>query len=341
MNGKETYLNLLAGKPVDFIPRIPVLMRYAAEYIGSDYGAFAADHRVLVEANIRCAEDFGIDQMNTMSDPYRETEGFGATVLYSPDHGASLERVPLPDGVDLKLLQRPDPLRSTRMHDRLEAVKQYHARVGETHSIMGWVEGPAAEAADLRGVEDFFIELLTEPEALEELMDVCIATAIEFAQVQIAAGADTIGIGDAVASQVSPQIYEGHILPREQRLVAAIKQAGGKVRMHICGNITHLLPGLATLDLDVIDVDHMVSLVTARKVLGPRPVLGANLDPVTDILRGAAEGIREKLKIARDQERRQFFQGLKADRPAVKQGLLAEDRPRIGAALDRGPREQG
>lgn len=246
--------------------------------------------------------------------------------------------MPLPDGVDLKLLQRPDPLRSTRMHDRLEAVKHYHARVGETHSIMGWVEGPAAEAADLRGVEDFFIELL---KALDELMDVCIATAIEFTQIQIAAGADTIGIGDAVASQVSPQIYEEHILPREQRLVAAIKQAGGKVRMHICGNITHLLPGLATLDLDVIDVDHMVSLVTARKVLGPRPVLGANLDPVTDILQGTAEGIREKLKIARDQERRQFFQGLKADQPAVKQGLLAEDRPRIGAALDRGPREQG
>jgi len=44
-------------------------MQFAAERIGSNYGAFAADHRVLTDANIACAREFGIDQMNTMSDP--------------------------------------------------------------------------------------------------------------------------------------------------------------------------------------------------------------------------------------------------------------------------------
>ena len=40
------------------------------------------------------------------------------------------------------------------------------------------------------------------------------------------AGADTIGIGDAVASQVSPRLYETLIQPREKQLVTALKESG-------------------------------------------------------------------------------------------------------------------
>jgi len=48
-------MGVLKGEPVDFLPRVPILMQYAAEYIGSNYGAFASDHKVLVESNRRCA----------------------------------------------------------------------------------------------------------------------------------------------------------------------------------------------------------------------------------------------------------------------------------------------
>ena len=78
----ERYQAVLQGEPIDHSPRIPILMQYAAEYIGSHYGAFASDHRVLVEANIRCAQEFGFDQVSCISDPYRETEGFGAEIKY-------------------------------------------------------------------------------------------------------------------------------------------------------------------------------------------------------------------------------------------------------------------
>jgi len=76
MNSLERYLATIDGKPVDHIARLPILMQFAAEHIGSYYGAFASDYRVLTEANIVCAREFGIDQMNTMSDPYRETQGY-------------------------------------------------------------------------------------------------------------------------------------------------------------------------------------------------------------------------------------------------------------------------
>ena len=296
MTPLQRYLATLAGSPVDHLARLPILMQFAAERIGSNYAAFASDYRVLAQANITCAGEFGIDQMNTMSDPYRETQGFGANIIYQRDMVPYCEKHPLQDDPDFSRLPRPDPLIAVRMRDRIEAVRLYQARVGGEYSIMGWVEGPAAQAADLRRLDNFFLDLLDDEGYVGGLMDLCVDVALDFARLQVAAGADTIGIGDAVASQVSPALYERLIFPREQRLVSGIKAMGAMVRMHICGNITHLLPGLAALNLDVIDVDHMVDLTQVRQALGQRIAIGGNLDPVADILRGSPDSIRLKLE---------------------------------------------
>jgi len=70
-------------------------------------------------------------------------------------------------------------------------------------------------------------------------------------------------IGDAVASQVSPAVYERLIL-RASNGSCALHAMGAKVRMHICGT-SRISCRLASLDLDVIDVDHMVSLAIVAK----------------------------------------------------------------------------
>ena len=122
-------------------------------------------------------------------------------------------------------------------------------------------------------------------------MERCVDFALRFARLQVDAGADVIGVGDAIASQVSPRVYTRLILPHEQRLVAGIKSMGASVRMHICGNITHILPGLATLGLDLLDIDHMVDLATARAAVGPHCTLVGGLDPVAAIMRGTPASI--------------------------------------------------
>ncbi len=291
MTPRERYMTVLEGGRPDMLARVPILMQFAAEHIGSNYGAFASDHRVLVEANLRCAEEFGIDQLSAISDPYRETAGFGASIEF-PANGVPLcLKPPLEDDRDLSSLPRPDPLSAPRMRDRIEAVRSYKARAAQRYSIMGWVEGPAAEAADLRGVSNFFIDLLDDPAYADALMARCVETAIDFAGAQVAAGADTIGIGDAVASQVSATVYESLILSRERQLVEALHGMKVRVRLHICGNITHLLPGIASLGVDIADIDHKVSLAQARRVLGPKVVLSGNIDPVAGVMRGSPDSI--------------------------------------------------
>lgn len=295
MTSLERYLATLDGRATDHLARVPILMQFAAEHIGSYYGAFASDYRVLVEANLACAREFGLDQVSTISDPYRETQGFGAQIIYERNMVPHCLKHPLEDDPDFTKLPRPIPLEAERMRDRIEAVRRYTKLVGGTYSILGWVEGPAAEAADLRRLDNFFMDLMDDAGYIGTLMDLCVDVALDFAREQVIAGADTIGIGDAAASQISPDIYEQLVLPREQRLVRGIQQMGAKVRLHICGNITRLLPGIATLGVDILDVDHMVDLRTVRAALGPHTVIAGNLDPVAAVLHSSPGAIRAAL----------------------------------------------
>ena len=325
MNGLERYLATLDGRSTDHLPRLPILMQFAAERIGSNYGVFASDFRVLTDANIACAREFGIDQVSTISDPYRETQGYGAKIIYEPNMVPHCEKHPLEDALDLSRLPRPNPMECERMRDRIDAVKRYRELVVGEYSIMGWVEGPAAEAADIRRLDNFFTDLIDDEESIGALMDLCVDVALDFARAQVDAGAETIGIGDAAASQVSTDLYENLILPREQRLVRGLKDMGAKVRLHICGNIAHLLPGIATLGIDILDVDHMVDLSTARNAVGPKTAIAGNLDPVAAVLRSTPEKIRARVLSCYEQSGNPFMVNAGCEIPSATpaENLLA------------------
>jgi len=306
MTPKKRYEALLAGEDIDFHPRIPIVMQFAAEYIGSHYGAFASDHRVLVETNISCAEDFGFDQLSCISDPYRETAGLGGEIVFHENSVPECVRPPLDDIEDSARLTVPDPEAAPRMRDRIDAIRLYRERTGDHYSVLGWVEGPAALAGDVRGISDFLMDLLEEPEATADLMDLCTETSIRFAEAQIKAGADTIGVGDAICSQISGDTYAELIQPRQHRLFEAIRAAGARVRLHICGQTRQLWPTLSQLPFDIFDVDHMVDIGAAREAM-PDKVLAGNHDPVSDLLNGTPDAIREKTAAGRQAAGQRFM----------------------------------
>lgn len=301
MTSYERYRATLEKKPVDHLPRIPIVMRFAAEYIGSDYGRFAADHKILAEANLRCAEAFGMDQLSAISDPYRETAGFGGSIEYVPN-GVPICHGPLEDDEEIRLdkLTQPDPHKADRMLDRLEGIHLMREAVGQEMSVMGWVEGPGAEAADLRGVSNFFMDLMDDETSVGDLLDLTLETAVDFAKAQVEAGADTVGIGEAIGSQVSAETYRTLILPRTRQLVKAIVEAGAWVKLHICGNITHLLDDLAALPIHILDLDYPVEPALARARIGGDKVLCTNLNPTGIMQSGTPDEIRAEVRTVYD-----------------------------------------
>ena len=62
----------VAGRPVDRLPVQPLIMQFAARQAGIHYNDYVTDARRLAEAQMRMADDFGIDCLMTCSDPARE-----------------------------------------------------------------------------------------------------------------------------------------------------------------------------------------------------------------------------------------------------------------------------
>jgi MtaA/CmuA family methyltransferase len=286
----------LMGKPVDRVPNLNIIMQFAARYIDINYGKYCTDYRYLAEGNIKCCRDFGIDMVSAISDPFREAEGMGANVVINHDDVPSCRDFLIKDYGDVKKLKTVDPAQAQRMLDRIKAVELYKSQVGQEYPILGWVEGPFAEACDLRGLSDLMIDTMDEPEFVNELMEICLEQAVLFANAQIRAGAGFIGIGDAAASLVGPEIYKRVIMPFETRLIRAIHSAGAKAKLHICGNITPLVQYLPETGADMADIDWMVDLKQVNKVFDGRISACGNFDPVTVILQGTPDIIKSAVK---------------------------------------------
>ncbi len=71
MNGKERVLAMIEGRAVDHLPLMPITMMFAADLAGVPYRGYAADHRVLAEAQVRVAGTYGLDYVSAISDPAR------------------------------------------------------------------------------------------------------------------------------------------------------------------------------------------------------------------------------------------------------------------------------
>ncbi len=293
MNGRERILAVLEGRPADCLPQMPITMMFAADQLGVPYGKYATDHQLLVEAQILTAERFDFDYVSCISDPTREATDCGAAIQFFDDQPPAIDesRALLADKRTLAKLEIPDPLGGGRMHDRVRAAALLKQRIGGQKLIEGWIEGPCAEAADLRGINVLMTDFFDDPDFVRELFEFILQMELRFAQAQVDAGIDIMGIGDAAASLVGPKIYQELVLPYEKRMVDAVHAMGVKVRLHICGNIGRILPGIGSLACDLVDVDYMVPLAQARQEMGPDQVLSGNIDPVSVLQRGTPESI--------------------------------------------------
>ncbi|MGA7414424.1 MAG: uroporphyrinogen decarboxylase family protein [Bryobacteraceae bacterium] len=297
MTGKQRILARLRGEPVDSLPLMPITMMFAADLAGVHYRDYASDHGVLADAQVAVANRFDFDYVSAISDPAREASDLGATVEWFDDQPPAIveSRALLDEKSKLAALRLPDPSAPGRMRDRIEAVRLLAERNGETRIVEGWVEGPCAMSADLRGLNTLMLDFFDDPPFVEALFDFVVRMEVEFARAQVAAGATLIGVGDAAASLVGPKLYMQQVLPYEQRLIAAIRALGVPVRLHICGNTKRIVEGMGQTGAEIIDLDFLTPLSHARGAMRQTQVLLGNLDPVRALRDGTPASVEAAL----------------------------------------------
>jgi MtaA/CmuA family methyltransferase len=281
MNKLQHYQALLRGEiNSERVFFRPILMHFAARYNSKTYGMFASDYKTLVESNIRAMEYFDTDMVSLISDPYRETAAFGAPIEFIDEGVPRCLKLIVKTLEDVKNLRIPDVYNSERTLDRIKGAEYFQKLLRGTVPVSGWIEGPLAEACDLAGVNEMLINLMTDPNLSNLLMDKCMAIAKNFAKAQIEAGCDLIGIGDAICSQIDRGSYDMYVKQKHTELIEYIHGCGASVKLHICGDTTHLLESLKDLNADIIDLDWQVDLDKAKDILGINVVIGGNINPV-------------------------------------------------------------
>ena len=296
MTSLERVRAVIAGEPVDRLPVQPMLMTFAGRYAGIPFGDYCRHGEQMAAAQLKVWRDLDLDILLTCSDPAREvTDLCGPdSVRWHDDQPPAIDEAhaALKDKARLGRLRLPDLSRG-RMGDRVDALRILRREAGPGACILGWVEGALALSAELRGINAIMTDFYDDADFVHELMDFCADLSIRYAEVQIAAGADSIGMSDAAASMMGPEFYRDFLWPRQMRILSAVRDMGAMTRVHMCGRADPMLELMAQLPADIYELDFLTDLPLARSTFGEQRVLCGNIDTITTMLDGSTDEVAE------------------------------------------------
>jgi uroporphyrinogen decarboxylase len=161
---------------------------------------------------------------------------------------------PLKDDTTLDKYPWPDPER----HDLLSAATtQIQARGADYFVAPNLGIALFERAWSLRGFEALLMDMVEEPEWVEELLDRITAIQLVVARRYVAAGVDCGYFGDDYGAQramlFSPRLWRRFYKPRLARMFSVFIDAGLPVILHSDGDIRAILPDLVEIGLTTLN----------------------------------------------------------------------------------------
>lgn len=290
MTPLERYIAVCSGQLPDRAPVSPFIMQFAAKIANVSYRDYCISGEVMAYAQATCARRFGYDSVNVTSDAVREYQALGGPAAdFGADSVPAAEPVPfITDLDDLKRLHLPDPLGNNAMHEQVKALSMLRRELPD-QPVYAWVEAPFQESCILRDINYFMVDIRTAPELPKEILKFVVEMETDFALAQIEAGAQFIGIGDAIASLGSGDDYAEFNFPYLSELVDRIKKRGVYIKYHACGRTRHMWKYIKQLNIDILNLDSLIDFGEAREFFGDKFVLKGNLNPVTEMMDATPE----------------------------------------------------
>lgn len=161
---------------------------------------------------------------------------------------------PLDAGCHLLAQYRlPDPQARGRYDQAREVLMQHPDRYR-----LGWVWFSLFERLwFLRGFDNMLMDPYLHPAEFAELADRIVEFNVASIDQQLDLGLDGIFFSDDWGTQrgllMNPDDWRRWYKPRYQRMFEAVQRRGAHVWMHLCGNVTAILPDLVEIGLDVLN----------------------------------------------------------------------------------------
>lgn len=258
---------------------------------------YMTDPECMARACITACETFGWDAVALHTDIGSEGMALGSK-YHRPEHSpAELQKHLLSSIEEYEAVKVPDPLTTEPMKTVIKATELVSQRIGDRVYVTAWTNGPLNVASQVLHLDELLVALIYDPETVHELLKRCTEVAIAYARQLVAAGAQAVSFGHAVASSnvISRAHYEEFALPYEQKLIAAIHAESARAITHICGNTLPIVDLIGQNGSDIIDFDHVCDIAKLREKVGVAKVFRGNISP-TDLARATPEQIRQQVK---------------------------------------------
>jgi uroporphyrinogen decarboxylase len=175
---------------------------------------------------------------------------------FGKGHYTEIVGHPLADDEAIDSYQPPDPNRPELYVEAERMIKKYK----DEYWTVGVTVTTIFETAwALRGLERTLIDLVFNPELVEELFDIPFNYHLTAARKLVEMGVDMIWTGDDMGSQdrmlISPQTWRRFFKPRMATFISTLKSINPdiKVAYHSCGMIYPIIPDLIEIGLDVLN----------------------------------------------------------------------------------------
>ena len=246
------------------------------------------------------ADDFGYDCIIVDCDTCVLAEAMGATITFTGDEPARIDRAPLQSIRDARQLRVPDPHRDGRLPLWLETTRRLRDKVGNQLAILARADqGPFGLLGLLRDPPSFLLDLLDEPaEDIFAALASCREAGVLFAQAQLAAGADITSIGDSLSGEslLSPEMYRRFSQPFERQYKQAL--GAGLLSVHICGQSNHIIEDMVKTGAEILELDHLNDLPRSLATIANRCCVFGNIDPSAVLYQGTPSFVKDQCRQA-------------------------------------------
>ena len=298
MNSKQRVEAVLRGGIPDRVPVCLHNFMMAAREAGIPLERHLSDPNATARAHLRALEKYGHDCILVDLDTTLLAEAMGAMRDHTPDAPGHIGAPAIRDLSEVGKLRVVDPERDGRIPVLLEAVRILVREVGDEVSIRGNADQAAFALAGLvRGLEDFLLDLASEPDnpAIRDLLEVCHQSHLAVHRAMKKAGAHFTSLGDSPAGPdvVSPAMFATFARPYHERLLRELARDGIFTVIHVCGNTSAILNQFADYPDCGFELDYKTDAALAKASAGVGHVLFGNIDPSGVIGLGSAEQVRE------------------------------------------------
>lgn len=300
MTSLERSLRAIRFQKPDRVPVIPQTHIWSLSHYGSSSEACMKNGALYAELQLKAQRDFGWDGIFVATDSVALAHCLGAPVETTEDGVAPASKGLLESLKDAAALKLPDP-RETRLNEWITATRLLVEEAGDRVLIIARADqGPFSLACQVRGMQDFMMELGTRghPDDIHRLLRFSTEYVWQFAALLLAAGAHVVSIGDALASGsvVSPNTFEEFAFPYQQEIARRVHQQGGLLSIHMCGQSTAIINRLVDTGADVLEIDVQTDFDAARNAARGKSCLLGNVDTSEIMTFGSPEAVTKECR---------------------------------------------